>query len=58
MGKNYTRERKDVAFVFYDLKTRQDETLEGTKSVKIHVSTLCVAQQICESYADVDMTVR
>ncbi|XP_067205336.1 uncharacterized protein [Linepithema humile] len=47
------------AFVFYDFETRQDETLRGTANVKIHVPTLCVAQQICESYAEIeDMSVR
>jgi len=39
--------RKDcVAFVFYDFKTRQDKTLEGTENVKIHIPTLSVAQQM------------
>ncbi|XP_020297690.1 LOW QUALITY PROTEIN: uncharacterized protein LOC109862147 [Pseudomyrmex gracilis] len=48
-----------VAFVFYDFETRQDETLEGTASVKIHMPTLCVAQQICVACAgEDDMTVR
>ncbi|XP_067210247.1 uncharacterized protein [Linepithema humile] len=47
------------AFVFYDFETRQDETLRGTANVKIHVPTLCVAQQICESCAEIeDMSVR
>ncbi|XP_067216278.1 uncharacterized protein [Linepithema humile] len=47
------------AFVFYDFETRQDETLRGTANVKIHVPILCVAQQICESCAEIeDMSVR
>ncbi|KAL6417099.1 hypothetical protein ACFW04_012980 [Cataglyphis niger] len=33
--------------MFYE--TRQDETLEGTTTVKKHIPTLCVAQQICEA---------
>jgi len=45
--------------VFYDFETRQDETLEGTENVKIHIPTLCVAQQICETCAEInDMSVR
>nr|XP_012222209.1 PREDICTED: uncharacterized protein LOC105672077 [Linepithema humile] len=37
----------------------QDETLRGTANVKIHVPTLCVAQQICESCAEIeDMSMR
>ncbi|KYN16237.1 hypothetical protein ALC57_11507, partial [Trachymyrmex cornetzi] len=50
---NDARSKKDrVAFVFYDFETRQDETLEGTENVKIHIPTLCVAQQICETCAE------
>ncbi|KYN42035.1 putative DNA polymerase [Trachymyrmex septentrionalis] len=49
------RVKKDrVAFVFYDFETRQDETLEGTENVRIHVPTLCVAQQICEACAEIE----
>ncbi|KYN38088.1 hypothetical protein ALC56_07548 [Trachymyrmex septentrionalis] len=49
------RVKKDrVAFVFYDFETRQDETLEGTENVRIHVPTLCVAQQICEACAGIE----
>ena len=48
-----------VAFVFYDFETRQDETLEGTENVRLHIPTLCVAQQICETCVAVDdMSVR
>jgi len=50
------RRKGRVAFVFYDFETRQDGTLEGTENVKIHVSTLCVAQQICETCAGIDDT--
>ncbi|KYN19310.1 hypothetical protein ALC57_08361, partial [Trachymyrmex cornetzi] len=51
---NDARSKKDrVAFVFYDFETRQDETLEGTENVKIHIPTLCVAQQICETCAEI-----
>jgi G:T-mismatch repair DNA endonuclease (very short patch repair protein) len=49
------RAKSRVAFVFYDFETRQDETLEGTENVKVHVPTLCVAQQICESCAALDV---
>ncbi|XP_067203729.1 uncharacterized protein [Linepithema humile] len=45
-----------VAFVFYDFETRQDDTLQGTASVNIHVPTLCVAQQICETCAEIEDT--
>ncbi|XP_011684670.1 PREDICTED: uncharacterized protein LOC105448009 [Wasmannia auropunctata] len=49
------RENGRVAFAFYDFETRQDETLEGTESsVKVHVPILCVAQQICETYVQLD----
>jgi len=49
------RVKKDrVAFVFYDFETRQDETLQGTENVRIHVPTLCVAQQICEACAGIE----
>ena len=55
----YEGRKGRVAFVFYDFETRQDETLEGTTSVKKHVPTLCVAQQICEACAqNNDMSVR
>jgi len=37
-----------------DFETQQDETLEGTENVKIHVPTLCVAQQIFETCAGID----
>lgn len=48
-----------VAFIFYDFETRQDESLEGTNSVKKHIPTLCVAQQICEACAlENDMSIR
>jgi len=58
IGEN-NREKGRVAFVFYDFETRQDETLEGTENVKIHVPTLCVAQQICGTCAEIDdMSVR
>ncbi|KAL6416989.1 hypothetical protein ACFW04_013046 [Cataglyphis niger] len=40
--------KERVAFVFYDFETRQDETLEGTTTVKKHIPTLCVAQQIAK----------
>jgi len=44
--------------VFYDFETRQDESFEGT-DIKIHVPTLCVAQQICGSCEETDdITVR
>ncbi|KAL6427128.1 hypothetical protein ACFW04_008631 [Cataglyphis niger] len=43
--------KERVAFVFYDFETRQDETLEDTTTVKKHIPTLCVAQQICEACA-------
>ncbi|KYN11983.1 hypothetical protein ALC57_15877 [Trachymyrmex cornetzi] len=53
------KKRDRVAFVFYDFETRQDETYEGTENVKIHVPTLCVAHQICETCAEIDdMSVR
>ena len=42
------------AFVFYDFETRQDETLEETENVRIHVPTLCVAQQICKVCAGIE----
>ncbi|XP_011859145.1 PREDICTED: uncharacterized protein LOC105556661 [Vollenhovia emeryi] len=48
--------RNRVAFVFYDFETRQDETLEGCESGKIHVPTLCVAQQICEECSTIEDT--
>jgi len=58
IGEN-NREKGRVAFVFYDFETRQDETLEGTENIKIHVPTLCVAQQICGTCAEIDdMSVR
>ena len=48
-----------TAFIFYDFETRQDETLQGCANTNIHVPTLCVAQQICESCADsVDTSTR
>jgi len=51
VGKN--NRRKDcVAFVFYDFKTRQDESLKGTENVKIHV--FFASQQICETCAGID----
>ncbi|KAL6421648.1 hypothetical protein ACFW04_014566 [Cataglyphis niger] len=43
--------KERVAFMFYDFETRQDETLEGTTTVKKHILTLCVVQQICEACA-------
>lgn len=46
-------EKKRTAFVFYDFETRQDVSIEGT-NIKIHIPTLCVAHQICESCAKVD----
>ena len=48
--------RDCVAFVFYDFETRQgqDKTLEETENVRIHVPTLCVAQQICEACAGIE----
>ncbi|KAL6419167.1 hypothetical protein ACFW04_014044 [Cataglyphis niger] len=55
----YEYKKERVAFVFYDFETRQDETLEGTTTVKRHIPTLCVAQQICEECAkENDMSVR
>jgi len=57
IGEN-NRGKSRVAFVFYDFETCQDETLEGTENVKIHVLTLCVAQQICETCAEINMSVR
>jgi len=52
-----THDKKNrVAFIFYDFETRQDQTLQGTANVKIHVPTLCVAQQICEACADINET--
>jgi len=57
IGENSRKGR--VAFVFYDFETRQDETLEETENVKIHVPTLCVKQQICETCTEIDdMSVR
>ncbi|XP_072763722.1 uncharacterized protein [Anoplolepis gracilipes] len=50
------RKKSRVTFVFYDFETRQDETLQGTTNVKIYVPTLCVAHQICESYAEINET--
>ncbi|XP_072758699.1 uncharacterized protein [Anoplolepis gracilipes] len=50
------RKKSRVAFVFYDFETRQDETFQGTSNVKIHVPTLCVAHQICESCAEINET--
>jgi len=51
--------RNRIGFIFYDFETRQDESLEGCENIKIHVPTLCVAQQICEACAAIDdMTVR
>jgi len=47
----YERGKGRVAFVFYDFKTRQDETVEGTGNIKKHIPTLCIAQQICEACA-------
>jgi len=47
--------RDCVAFVFYDFETRQDETLEGTENVRIHVLILCVAQQICKVCAGIEV---
>ena len=41
--------RDRVAFVMYDF-----ETLEGTENVRIHVPTLCIAQQICEACAGIE----
>jgi len=58
VGEN-NRRKDRVTFVFYDFETRQDETLEGTENVKIHVPTLCVAQQIYETCVGIDdMSVR
>ena len=55
----YEGRKGRVAFVFYDFETRQDETIEGTVSVKKHIPTLCVAQQICEECAqNNDISVR
>ncbi|XP_072761952.1 uncharacterized protein [Anoplolepis gracilipes] len=50
------RKKSRIAFVFYDFETRQDETLQGTTNVKIHVPTLCVAHQICELCAEINET--
>jgi len=33
--------RDRVAFVFYNFETRQDETLEETEKIRIHVPILC-----------------
>ncbi|KYQ50354.1 putative DNA polymerase [Trachymyrmex zeteki] len=41
-----------TASVFYDCETRQNESMNGTE-IKIHVPTLCIAQQICDSCAEV-----
>ncbi|XP_039315430.1 involucrin-like [Solenopsis invicta] len=58
-GENDNEVKGAVAFVFYDFETRQDETYEGTENVKLHVPTLCVAQQICAACVAIDdMTVR
>ncbi|XP_039313511.1 uncharacterized protein LOC120359579 [Solenopsis invicta] len=58
-GENGNVAKGAVAFVFYDCETRQDEMLEGTENVKLHVPTLCVAQQICATCVAIDnMSVR
>ncbi|XP_063994390.1 uncharacterized protein LOC135171709 [Diachasmimorpha longicaudata] len=43
---------KRVAFVFYDFETRQDELLQGTTDVNVHIPNLCVAQTVCDRCAD------
>ena len=49
---NDVQSKKDrVAFVFYYFETQQDETIEGMKNVKMHISTL--RKQICETGAEI-----
>ncbi|XP_063975046.1 uncharacterized protein LOC135161428 [Diachasmimorpha longicaudata] len=45
---------KRVAFVFYHFETRQDELLQGTTDVNVHVPNLCVGQTVCDRCADMN----
>jgi len=45
--------RDHIAFVFYDFETRQDARRK--ENVRIHVPILCVAQQICEACAGIEV---
>jgi len=42
---------KEIAFVFDDFEMQQD----SKENIKIQVQTLCVAQQICEACAGVEV---
>ncbi|XP_054266921.1 uncharacterized protein LOC128989088 [Macrosteles quadrilineatus] len=38
---------KDFLFIFFDLETRQDESLPSNTDAKVHKVNLCVSQQFC-----------
>ena len=50
---------KEIASRSCSTISKRNETCEGTENVQIHVPTLCVAQQIYETFAAIkDMLVR
>lgn len=44
--KNKENADNPVIFLFHDLETRQDKTLEGHETKNVHVPNLCVAQHV------------
>ncbi|XP_054272648.1 uncharacterized protein LOC128992928 [Macrosteles quadrilineatus] len=43
---------KDFLFIFFDLETRQDESLPSDSDAKVHKVNLCVSQQFCHECVD------